>query len=84
VTEPHIPKQPDTLQLTAKFGCSDPATLAAKGSDAPSSTLAVAGVTLMVMSMNIVIAADAETESSAWLVALIVTPAGCGRFSGAV
>jgi hypothetical protein len=84
VTEPHIPKQPDTLQLTAGFGFPGPATLAEKGSDPPSSTLAVPGVTLTVMSLEIVTAAEADTEASAWLVALIVTIAGCGRFSGAM
>ncbi len=74
---------PDTLQFTAWLGLPEPLTPAANCRVAPSSTLALPGVTLTARSLIMVAAAEALFEGSATLRAVSVTLAGKGRFGGA-
>ena len=67
---------PATVQLTAALGFPALAICATKVCTAPSSTLALAGVTLTATSLVIVMGADALTAESAWLTACTIALAG--------
>jgi len=64
---------PATLQVTAEFGTPALAICEVKACTAPSSTLALGGVTLTVTSLVIVKSTDALAAESAWLMACTVT-----------
>jgi len=80
------PEQPDpaTLQFTARLGFPEPVTVAANCCNAPSSTGAVPGDTVMEISLITVTVAEALFEGSATLVAVTVRVAGDGMTCGAV
>jgi len=80
------PEQPDplTLQFAARLGFPVPVTVAANCRNAPSSTGAVPGDTVMETSLVTVTVAEALFEGSATLVAATVRAAGDGMICGAV